>query len=101
MADGFWIHAGALNGVAPRFSDEACRLLAALATLRSRLDACGMPWGDDEAGQVFAAHYLPHRPRIENALCVLAGRLASVDEALSAMAEHDDGADHVVTIANA
>lgn len=100
MADGFSVNTGALSGVAPRLSDEATRLIVALATLRSRLDACGTPWGDDQAGQVFGAHYLPHRPKIENALCDVARGLARVNEALLAMAD-DDAADHIATIANA
>lgn len=100
MAGGFSIDTCTLRGAAPRFGDEATRLATALATLRARLDACGMPWGDDKAGQGFAVQYLPHRPDIENALDVLALGLVSINEALCTMADNHDGADHVGTIAN-
>ncbi len=86
MADGFAGQPEQLRAAAPRFTAEADRLASALATLRTRLDALGAPWGDDKQGRTLK--YEPNRPTVEHALDMLSQGLASIDACLTATADN-------------
>ncbi|KWX05325.1 hypothetical protein TH66_03600 [Carbonactinospora thermoautotrophica] len=98
MADRFQVDPDGLRAVAPRFSRESEHLHEALQTLRSRLDAAGAAWGDDEQGAQFAAQYEPNRHNIEQGVQTLVEGLQSIDKALRVMADNYMRADEAATI---
>ncbi|WP_037669240.1 WXG100 family type VII secretion target [Streptomyces griseus] len=76
-----------LKATAPHFHTHSSDLAKALTKLKSGLAAAGSPWGDDEQGQKFHACYGPHVKKMEAAAGILALGLASIEAAMTDMAD--------------
>ncbi|MGV9990289.1 hypothetical protein [Streptomyces sp. NPDC003374] len=76
-----------LKATAPHFHTHSSDLAKALTKLKAGLAAAGSPWGDDEQGKKFHEHYGPHVKRMEAAAGILTLGLASIEAAMTDMAD--------------
>ncbi|BDH06748.1 hypothetical protein [Streptomyces seoulensis] len=76
-----------LKATAPHFHTHSSDLAKALTKLKTALAAAGSPWGDDEQGRKFHESYGPHVERMETAAGILALGLASIEAAMTDMAD--------------
>ena len=76
-----------LKATAPHFHTHSSDLTKALTKLKTGLAAAGSPWGDDEQGKKFHEHYGPHVKKMEEAAGILALGLASIEAAMTDMAD--------------
>jgi len=76
-----------LKATAPHFHTHSSDLAKALTKLKTGLAAAGSPWGDDEQGQKFHGQYGPHVTKMEEAAGILALGLASIEVAMTDMAD--------------
>ncbi|MEU2248488.1 hypothetical protein [Streptomyces sp. NPDC019224] len=76
-----------LKAAAPHFHTHSHDLAKALTKLKTGLADTGSPWGDDEQGQKFHEHYGPLVKKMETAAAVLALGLASIEAAMTDMAD--------------
>jgi uncharacterized protein YukE len=83
----------ALRQARPAVDDVAAELDGALRQLDSGLDAEGRCWGDDEAGQSFAAAYVPALDQLRRSLATLQTGVSHVAQVLDTVADRVDAAD--------
>jgi hypothetical protein len=76
-----------LKKTAPHFHTHSTDLTKALTKLKTSLAAAGSPWGDDKQGKEFDKVYGPLVTKIEHAADVLSQGLASIEEAMTDMAD--------------
>ncbi|MEU8031148.1 MULTISPECIES: WXG100 family type VII secretion target [unclassified Streptomyces] len=76
-----------LKQTAPHFHTHSTDLTKALTKLKTALAAAGSPWGDDKQGKEFHKVYGPNVTKIEKAATILAQGLASIEQAMTDMAD--------------
>jgi hypothetical protein len=89
----FSVRPHTLRSAGATYLVQSGALDGALARLRSTLAGLGDVCGDDEQGVAFAAAYKPAADTIQRGLSILVQGLASINEGLSAMADHYEGSD--------
>ncbi|MCE7005720.1 hypothetical protein LWC34_23250 [Kibdelosporangium philippinense] len=75
-----------LDGVGTDFTKDA-------GDLKSKLQAEGQPWGDDESGQNFAKDYVPAADAISKAVGDVAAALTQIAKNLKAQADAHQSTD--------
>ncbi|WP_173140183.1 WXG100 family type VII secretion target [Kibdelosporangium persicum] len=78
--DGVRGGAARLDGVGANFTEDA-------AALKSKLQAEGQPWGDDESGQNFAKDYVPAADAVSKAVGDVAAALIQIAKNLKTQAD--------------
>ncbi len=89
----FSVRPDTLRSAGATYLVQSAALDGALSRLRSTLAGLGDVCGDDEQGLQFAASYKPAADTIQRGLGILVQGLASINEGLTAMADHYDGSD--------
>ncbi|MFE1876786.1 WXG100 family type VII secretion target [Streptomyces sp. NPDC059496] len=76
-----------LKATAPAFHDQSEALGKALGALRASLAKAGAAWGDDDPGKQFHDKYGPIAARIEESAGIVKDGLASIQTAMTDMAD--------------
>lgn len=93
---GFTVDPSGLQSAAPLYSSQASELASIHAALVAGLQAEGECWGNDEAGQLFAAKYVGQTAKTMDQTAAVCGGLDSTAGGVYRWAQNYLGADQAV-----